>query len=61
MLFCVDRSGKSLFLRALAGRLQNDPNFGGEVLYNGQTAQQLTSKGVKMRKLLSYVGQTGQQ
>ena len=50
--------GKSTLLRALAGRLQNDPLFGGEVLYNGQTARQLTRKGVRMRKLLSYVGQT---
>ena len=50
--------GKSTLLRALAGRLLNDVHFGGEVLYNGQTAQQLTHKGVRMRKLLSYVGQT---
>ena len=50
--------GKSTLLRALAGRLFNDPHFGGEVLYNGQSAQQLAKKGVRMRKLLSYVGQT---
>ena len=50
--------GKSTLLRALAGRLVNDPHFGGEVLYNGQTAQQVTKKGVRMRKLLSYVGQS---
>ena len=49
--------GKSTLLRALAGRLQGDPLFGGEVLYNGQSAQQLTRKGLKMRKLLSYVSQ----
>ena len=58
LLLAPPGHGKSTLLRALAGRLFGDAHFGGEVLYNGQTAQQLTRKGVRMQKLLSYVGQT---
>ena len=50
--------GKSIYLKALAGRLNRDSKLEGAITYNGLTAAQIRKRGVVLSKLAMYVAQT---
>jgi ABC-type multidrug transport system ATPase subunit len=53
--------GKSVLLRALAGRLSHDSGLSGELRYNGLTGAECRARGIHVTRLASYVGQNDLQ
>lgn len=50
-------SGKSTFLKALAGRLSKDPNVSGTIRWNGLTKEEASAQGFNLKTACAYVDQ----
>jgi ABC-type multidrug transport system ATPase subunit len=49
--------GKSIFMKMLAGRLNEDKNCSGTIKWNGKTSAELSSEGMNLSKLCAFVDQ----
>lgn len=56
-LHLVFRTGKSLFLKALAGRLDDKKALRGTVRWNGMTQEEADAAGFKINRFTTYIDQ----